>query len=118
MNFSTIIDLETKLLDPEVRKSEAVVDSLLDDSFVEFGTSGQTYDKKIIIERLSHEVPSTIEAFDFIPIQLAADVVQLRFKTKRTSDDGLPTYSLRSSIWKRQAETWKMVFHQGTKTSV
>lgn len=117
MSFHHIIDLEKKLLDPEVRKSEAIVDSLLDDSFVEFGTSGKTYDKKIIIERLGEEVPSEIEATDFVPVQLSEDVFQLRFKTKRIADDGSIIHSLRSSIWKRRGETWKMVFHQGTKTT-
>lgn len=117
MNFHHIIELEMKLLDPEIRKSEATVDSLFDDSFIEFGTSGRTYDKKIIIERLSHEVPSKVEATDFVPVQLSEDVVQLRFKTKRISDDGSVVFSLRSSIWKGQGETWKMVFHQGTRTS-
>lgn len=117
MNYENLIDLELSLLDPEVRKSEAIVDSLLDDSFVEFGTSGKTYDKKIIVERLSEEVPSKIEATDFVPVQLSEDVVQLRFKTKRFGDDGSIVYSLRSSIWKKTGESWKMVFHQGTKTT-
>ena len=117
MNFEKIIELELSLLDPEVRKNFSLVDSLLDDSFVEFGTSGKTYDKRIIIERLSEEVPSKIEATDFVPIQLTENVVQLRFKTKRTGEDGLLVVSLRSSIWKKTGETWKMVFHQGTKTT-
>lgn len=117
MDFKTVIELEKKLLDPSVRKDSTVVDQLLDNSFIEFGTSGRTYDKKIIIERLSEEDPVIIEAYDFVPVQLAPDIIQLRFKTRRKTEDGSLTASLRSSIWKKTAQNWKMIFHQGTRTT-
>ena len=101
MDFKTVIELEKKLLDPSVRKDSTAVDQLLDDSFIEFGTSGRTYDKKIIVERLSEEAPAVVEAYDFSAVQLAPDVIQLRFKTRRRTEDGSLTASLRSSIWKK-----------------
>lgn len=118
MDSNIVIEFEKMLLDPNVRKSPASVDRLLDDSFVEFGTSGNTYDKKIIIERLSLETPSEIDAFDFVSVRLSSDVIQLRFKTRRVSEDGSVTASLRSSIWRKASDGWKMVFHQGTKTNL
>lgn len=117
MDFNTIIELEKRLLDPVCRKDYTVLNQLLDDSFVEFGTSGKTYDKKIIIERLSEEDPTSFEAFDFLPVQLATDIIQLRFKTRRKTEDGLFVESLRSSIWKRTDQIWKIIFHQGTRTN-
>lgn len=118
MDFNTIIELEKKLLDPVSRKDSTVVNQLLDDSFVEFGTSGRAYDKKVIIERLSEEDPTLFEAFDFVPVQLATDIIQLRFKTRRKTEDGFFVESLRSSIWKRTDQSWRMIFHQGTRTGL
>lgn len=116
MDFNIIIDLEKKLLNPALRKNSHLLNELLDDTFIEFGTSGRIYDKKIIIEKLSEEIPTDIEAFDFIPVKISSDVVQIRFKTQRKMDDGSLTSSLRSSIWKKSDQGWRMVFHQGTKT--
>ncbi|MES2803280.1 MAG: DUF4440 domain-containing protein [Bdellovibrionota bacterium] len=117
MDFNTVIELEKNLLDSAIRKDSTIVDHLLDDSFIEFGTSGRIYDKKIIIERLYEENPVVVEAYDLAPVQLAPDIIQLRFKTRRKNEDGSLTASLRSSIWKKTSQSWKMIFHQGTRTT-
>ena len=116
MDISLIIDLEKQLLNPELRKSEAKLGQLLSDDFVEFGASGRIIDKNEVLERLPKENPVHYEAFDFHAVQLANDVVQLRFKIRRSNDDGSISTSLRSSIWKRSADRWQMCFHQGTNT--
>jgi hypothetical protein len=36
--------------------------------------------------------------------------------TYKTTEDGIA--SLRSSIWQRYGDEWKMIFHQGTKCEV
>jgi len=115
MDFTFIIDLEKKLLNPSARKDVSTLNDLLSNDFVEFGTSGKIYNKKNIIERLPEEVPTEIKAFDFAPIQLATNIIQIRFKTRRTTQDGLIIASLRSSIWKFDGKRWQMIFHQGTK---
>ncbi len=116
MKFDSIIALEKMLLDSTIRKDPTKLDFLLADDFVEFGTSGRVYDKKIIIERLSEESTVLVEAFNFKGISLSPDVVQLTFKTKRKNEDGSYSASLRCSIWKRNGNQWQMLFHQGTKT--
>jgi hypothetical protein len=116
MELEFIIDFEKKLLDPLVRKDVAIVNQLLDDSFIEFGTSGKIYNKKITIDMLQQEDSTPIEALDFEPVQLATDLIQLRFKTRRKLDDGSWSSSLRSSIWKNINGAWRMIFHQGTRT--
>ena len=117
MDLEEIIKLEKNLLDSSVRKSAEELNSLLSPGFIEFGTSGGIYNRKLIVERLAEEVPSAVEAFDFEGIFLAPDVVQLRFKTRRKNQDGTISASLRSSIWKRIRGRWQMFFHQGTATS-
>ncbi len=116
-DFTEIIELEKRMLDSSIRKNLVEAGKLLNDDFVEFGTSGRTYDKKAILELLSEETSTVVEAFDFIPVQLSVNVVQLRFKTRRKSKDGSITVSLRSSLWKRVGKDWQMIFHQGTKTN-
>ena len=118
MNIDSIILLEKKLLDSSVRKDLVELNRLLSDDFVEFGTSGKIYDKKIIIERLSQETPNVVEAFNFKGVVLSQDVVQLTFKTKRINEDGTISASLRCSIWKLKESNWQMLFHQGTKTDL
>lgn len=117
MDLDEIIQLEKKLLDPSIRKSAEELNSLLSPGFIEFGTSGQIYNRKLIVERLAEEIASSVEALDFEGVFLAPDVVQLRFKTRRKNLDGTISASLRSSIWKRIHGRWQMFFHQGTATS-
>ena len=118
MNIDSIIALEKKLLDSSVRKDPVELNLMLADDFVEFGTSGKIYDKKIIIERLSEETSIVMEAFNFKGVVLSQDVVQLTFKTKRKNEDGTFSASLRCSIWKLKGSHWQMLFHQGTKTEL
>ena len=44
--------LEERLLQPEVRQSAEAVADLLADDFIEFGSSGQVFNKQQIIEGL------------------------------------------------------------------
>ena len=115
-DYSLVIELEKRLLDPSIRKNTSELNELLSNDFIEFGTSGRTYDKTIIINQLAKEAPSSVEAIDMKVIELAHGVVQLRFKTRRKNDDGSFSASLRSSIWKRNGNKWQMIFHQGTRT--
>ena len=111
--------LEEALLEPEVRRSPERVDELLADDFVEFASSGVTYDKKRILEVLQDEaladdpVMRSLANFECVP--LAPDVVLTRYwLLRRHSASEQPTQSMRSSIWRRRDGRWQMTFHQGT----
>jgi len=52
---TTIYDLETSLPKPDIRSSANNLDFLLADDFKEFGSSGEIYDKKTILERLQKD---------------------------------------------------------------
>ena len=54
--------LEEQLLQPEIRKNSEKLGDLLADEFVEFGSSGRTFDKRSIIDRLPQEQGDDPEA--------------------------------------------------------
>lgn len=110
----TILALETTLVNQDVRMSEEKLDELLADDFLEYGSSGGIYDKKITIETLTEGDGFTYKIYDFEIIELSPNFIQSRFKTNRTNPDGSNLTSLRSSIWKNNNGSWQMWFHQGT----
>ena len=84
------------------------------EDFWEVGASGRRYSRNEVLDAL--EKRSTTpdkdvwETFDFHCKMLAADVFLLTYtliqdKVRRTR---------RSTVWKRTAEGWKIVYHQGT----
>ena len=108
--------LEERLLDPAVRKHHALVSTLLADDFLEFGSSGRTFDKAAILEALKHEpTRPTPLLTDFAARPLANDVVLVTYRTTRHAPSGEPTASAqRSSIWLNRDNRWQVTFHQGT----
>jgi len=110
-----LLECEKKLLDPSLRRNPEKLASLLDDDFVEFGSSGRTYDKKQVLHQLSRQVPAQVTIEEFRVVELTPSVVLATYRARAESADGKSQkYSLRSSIWVERADGWKMVFHQGT----
>ena len=114
MSYDEIIDLEKKLLTKSVRKSKDKLNSLLAENFYEIGSSGRTYKKADILDRLPKSPYIEINAMEFTAVKIAKNLVQLRFKTKTASEDGTHLISFRSSIWKKFDESWKLIYHQAT----
>jgi hypothetical protein len=106
-----LIALERELHDPDVRKSARVAE-LLADSFIEFGSSGRVLSREHIIANLRAETPAKGEARGFRVTLLAPNVALVTYRSLRKTQP--PVRRLRSSIWRREGRTWKMVFHQGT----
>lgn len=102
--------LEMSLLEPKVRSSVSHLNKLIDDDFIEFSSSGKVYDKQDILKFLPAEEKRNFVISDFAIKELSEDVVLVTYKT---TENGLTC--LRSSLWKREFDEWKMVFHQGTK---
>lgn len=105
-----IFDLENALLTEEVRKSEDKLNQLISDNFVEFGKSGKIYKKSDILKFLPKEEFKKITITDFEIISSEKDEISVRYKSN--SEDNI---TLRSSIWKKGGDNWKIIFHQGTK---
>ncbi len=110
--------LELLLMDPAVRRNRDRVAELLTEDFLEFGSSGRVWTRETTLELLATETysPPTVESF--AGRTLGRDVVLVTYRTVPTTGatDGR-TATLRSSIWTRELGSWKMCFHQGTRTS-
>ena len=111
-------ELEERLLQQSVRLDESALTTLLTDDFVEFGASGQVWTKAEVIVALLSEAFVTRRIYDFDVRWLSIDIALATYRCGTASVDGVEFFSLRSSIWRRQADGWQMVFHQGTKIPV
>ncbi|MFO1257682.1 MAG: GNAT family N-acetyltransferase [Gammaproteobacteria bacterium] len=103
--------LERSLLDSSIRQSTEQLGKLIADDFLEFGSSGKVYNKQDCIK--PDETSRKFVVSDFKIKELSKDVMLATYKT---TEDGIA--SLRSSIWQRYGDEWKMIFHQGTKCEV
>jgi hypothetical protein len=106
---SHLIALERLLHDPAVRGDSEAVAGLLSTEFFEFGASGRVWSREMILEELAREPGGAILSGEFVCKELAAEVVLLTYVSET------PTRRvLRSSLWRLEGESWRMVFHQGT----
>jgi hypothetical protein len=107
--------LEEKLLNPQVRRSRRELELLLADDFREFGSSGRAYGKRAAVDHLQVQAEQRFVMEDFQARLLAPGVVLANYRVARQPvQGGAPNYTLRSSIWRFEANRWQMTFHQGT----
>jgi ribonuclease HI len=88
----------------------ATIDALLTDDFFEFGRSGKRWDKAGILA-MKRDADTHALAADFALTRLGDDHVLLTYVSTLP---GGGNQTLRSSIWVRTPEGWRMRFHQGT----
>ncbi|TFV46538.1 nuclear transport factor 2 family protein [Blastococcus sp. TF02A-35] len=78
------IDGEMALLEPEVRSSRARAERLLDEEFVEFGSSGQMWDRESMLEAMAGTLSAAgepIEPFGVRGVRLAENLVHVTYMT-------------------------------------
>ncbi len=89
-------------------------DKMMAPEFWEVGASGQRYSREYALDSLvkRHSVPHNDdwEADDFQCLEIAPDNYLL---TYTLIQDG-KRMSRRSTIWRRTADGWRIVYHQGT----
>ncbi|PLR66983.1 nuclear transport factor 2 family protein [Bacillus sp. UMB0893] len=94
------------------------LNDLLANDFLEFGSSGNSYDKKAQLYAVSNRTTTNnsiqFTVTDFNIKLLASYVLLATYRTYRHNDSKL---ALRSSIWKLNEGKWQMIFHQGTPTT-
>lgn len=122
-----LLELETMLFDPAIRRDTTTVADLLAEDFREFGGSGRTYTKMDILAELSTEHPARITLSDFQCELLAPTVALVTYKSLATHESRPGSQALRSSLWvlrtpdRRYGQAappesvWRMQFHQGTR---
>jgi GNAT superfamily N-acetyltransferase len=108
-----VIANELALLRPEVRSDPDAVSTLLHDDFREFGASGRVWDRDAVVRALPTEDERALEARDIQAFALAPDVILVTYAAQESW-----SASLRSSIWVRVGDTWRVRFHQGTPSLV
>ena len=119
-----IMQLELKLLHTDLRANPAVVDELLDDDFEEIGNAGQVTNRAQVVQwLLNKDSTQRWHLADFRIKLVSSDTVIAIYHARKqeqvddSRNDGTAALrtSIRSSVWQRRGEHWKMVFHQVTQ---
>lgn len=116
---ATLKRLEARLQLPSVRTSRQQLDQLLANEFLEFGSSGATYDKAQVIKGLLADPESRLPRYATMQgmkvLWLAPEIALVTYRSQKSRPGGTsPQRANRSSIWKKMEGRWQMVFHQGT----
>lgn len=114
--MQTVIELELRLLQPEVRAEPGEAEALLHPGFSEFGASGRRWGRTEMIAALAAGQPAgdepVVTTTEMTGTRLADDVVHLTYVSQRAG-----RRALRSSVWLRTPAGWRVYFHQGTLIS-
>jgi hypothetical protein len=108
-----IIKQEIQLLD----KVDAldVLAELIDNEFIEIGSSAAIHDKAEVMRWLASDDQSERIGTSFKAHPLAENVILLTYiSTIKDTPVAESKQAIRSSIWRLTDGQWRMVFHQGT----
>lgn len=104
-----LLSNEIALFDSSAEDYERTLDQLIDDDFIEIGSSGKIYTKKMTVGVLLQPGRRSIDP-EFISLrELSENLYMLTFRTGSGS-----VTVVRNSIWKRTDSGWKIIYHQGT----
>lgn len=112
-----ILRLENNLLRADVRKSAEKINEILSDDFVELSSSGSEYHYKKgdVFQAEDDERSLDWEILNFDIKEIDDKCVLATYKVvKHDEMDERKRYSLRSSLWRKEGQSFKMLFHQGT----
>lgn len=120
--FTIFVAREKLFFDNVVRTDPDLVASLLDKSFVEYGSSGKQYRYRLDDIFGASDDIITMEDNSAELVDLADGAKLLRYVAVKQSASGECKRSNRCSIWRRAEgnaadateNTWRLVFHQGT----
>ena len=107
-------ELETRLMDPEVRRSEKAADLIADD-FMEFAGNGRIFNKADALAMMKRHVVRTLAIEEFNVRELSPQIVLVTYRVRSQGFGGSPgRLSVRSSIWVQRNGKWQVTFHQAT----
>ncbi|SOD72684.1 hypothetical protein SAMN05892883_2038 [Jatrophihabitans sp. GAS493] len=122
VDVQAVVECELALLSLSVRRTQRLVDELLDPDFQEIGASGRLWNRADISAALaaegSDQTPHSghggvIEASEMTSRVLAADLVLLTYVSLRHGRP--PRRARRTSLWRLSPEgSWRLLHHQGT----
>jgi hypothetical protein len=108
-DVADVVANELALLDPATRAWPDAVIGLLHEQFREFGASGRIWQRDGIAAQLAADPGGPVDVEEMRAERLGTDAILLTYLARRPDRT-----SLRSSIWVRDAGTWRLIFHQGT----
>jgi hypothetical protein len=86
---------------------------MMDATFWEVGASGRRYSREYVLDELEKRQANPFEddwqTSDFYCVEIAAANYLLTYTLIQST-----RVTRRSTIWRRTAEGWKIVYHQGT----
>lgn len=111
-----LLVLEEELLSPATRHNPTRLAELLAPNFLEFGSSGRTFNRDEIMAELATETytPPSLSRFNLVAH--TADWALVTYQTSRPGGDPNTRQrtALRSSTWIHREGQWQVLFHQGT----
>jgi len=114
-NVNIIIEMELKLLDKNIRNNKNELIKYISKEFIEYGASGRIYTYYDTLKYLPIE--ETQIKYKIIKIEskiLSENIILLLYIIEK--NNGIENIiTNRSSIWKKENNNWKIIFHQGTK---
>jgi hypothetical protein len=84
---------EEQLLQPETRASSESLSWMLADDFVGIGSTGQTFDKQNVVDRLPSETPNQWTIDQFQIRQLCSNLVLATYLVVRHSQPGRDAFA-------------------------
>ena len=98
---------------PAFGTTRADLERMMDTAFWEVGASGRRYSRESVLDvlekRAAEQTEDTWQTHDVHLLEIAADNYLLGY----TLIQGV-RMTCRSTIWRRTAQGWKVVYHQGT----
>jgi hypothetical protein len=92
----------------------ADLENMTDPQFVEVGASGRRYGRDYVLDllekRFENPGADVWQTSDFHCVELARDTYLVTYTLLQQKR----RVTRRSSIWRRTAQGWKIVYHQGT----
>lgn len=110
-DLALVLELESELQTKACRNNRARLRELLAPDFTEVGASGRVWDLPSTLELLESESGETeeIEVIDLTGRILADHLVLVRWDSAYEG-----RRARRTSLWRHDAEGWRLVHHQGT----
>jgi hypothetical protein len=109
-----LLELETRLMDPQVRRTGLAAELIADD-FVEFGGNGRIFNKTDALAMMRHHAPRVFALEEFNIRELTTGIALVTYRVQSQAIEGGPgRVSMRSSIWVEREGRWQVTFHQAT----
>jgi len=111
----TLVQLESSLWEPTTRGDATYMDSILANDFTEVGRSGRTYTRAQALTATPESVPDQVTLTELAVRPIRPNLALVTCVSSEGPDNSLR--ARRTSLWRRGARSWHLLFHQGAPTA-